>query len=63
VPPIYFQKRVTCSTLAALFDTEHRIMAKLYFYYSAMNAGKSTVLLQSSHNYRERGIKYYLLLL
>ncbi|MFA5960497.1 MAG: thymidine kinase [Tatlockia sp.] len=32
-------------------------MAKLYFYYSAMNAGKSTVLLQSSHNYRERGMK------
>lgn len=31
-------------------------MAKLYFYYSAMNAGKSTVLLQSSHNYRERGM-------
>ena len=31
-------------------------MAKLYFYYSAMNAGKSTSLLQSSYNYRERGI-------
>ena len=31
-------------------------MAKLYFYYSAMNAGKSTVLLQSDHNYRERGM-------
>ncbi len=31
-------------------------MAKLYFYYAAMNAGKSTVLLQSSHNYRERGM-------
>lgn len=31
-------------------------MAKLYFYYSAMNAGKSTVLLQSSYNYRERGM-------
>lgn len=31
-------------------------MAKLYFYFSAMNAGKSTVLLQSSHNYRERGM-------
>jgi thymidine kinase len=29
-------------------------MAKLYFYYSAMNAGKSTVLLQSAHNYQER---------
>ena len=31
-------------------------MAKLYFYYSAMNAGKSTVLLQSNYNYRERGM-------
>ncbi len=31
-------------------------MAKLYFYYSAMNAGKSTNLLQSSFNYRERGM-------
>jgi len=33
------------------------LMAKLYFYYAAMNAGKSTVLLQSSHNYRERGMQ------
>jgi thymidine kinase len=32
-------------------------MAKLYFYYSAMNAGKSTVLLQSSYNYKERGMR------
>ena len=31
-------------------------MAKLYFYYSSMNAGKSTTLLQSAHNYRERGL-------
>ena len=31
-------------------------MAKLYFYYSSMNAGKSTTLLQSSYNYRERGM-------
>jgi thymidine kinase len=31
-------------------------MAKLYFYYSAMNAGKSTILVQSSYNYRERGM-------
>ena len=30
-------------------------MAKLYFNYSTMNAGKSTVLLQASHNYNERG--------
>ena len=32
-------------------------MAKLYFSYAAMNAGKSTILLQASHNYRERGMK------
>ena len=31
-------------------------MAKLYFSYAAMNAGKSTILLQASYNYRERGM-------
>jgi thymidine kinase len=31
-------------------------MAKLYFYYSTMNAGKSTALLQAAHNYAERGL-------
>ena len=31
-------------------------MAKLYFSYAAMNAGKSTILLQASHNYHERGM-------
>ncbi|MFK7955932.1 MAG: thymidine kinase [Lysobacterales bacterium] len=36
-------------------------MAKLYFYYSAMNAGKSTHLLQSSYNYRERGMNTLIL--
>ena len=36
-------------------------MAKLYFYYSAMNAGKTTILLQSSHNYAERGMTTLLL--
>lgn len=36
-------------------------MAKLYFHYSAMNAGKSTILLQASYNYRERGMETYLL--
>ncbi|PJE31859.1 thymidine kinase [Pseudooceanicola antarcticus] len=36
-------------------------MAKLYFHYSTMNAGKSTILLQASHNYRERGMDTYLL--
>ncbi|AGH38541.1 Thymidine kinase [Bibersteinia trehalosi USDA-ARS-USMARC-188] len=32
-------------------------MAKLYFYYSSMNAGKSTTLLQSAYNYQERGMR------
>ena len=32
-------------------------MAKLYFCYSAMNAGKTTTLLQSAHNYHERGLR------
>ena len=36
-------------------------MAKLYFNYSTMNAGKSTLLLQASHNYKERGMQTYLL--
>ncbi|MBN2760602.1 MAG: thymidine kinase [Rhodobacteraceae bacterium] len=36
-------------------------MAKLYFHYSTMNAGKSTILLQAAHNYRERGMAPYLL--
>ena len=36
-------------------------MAKLYFNYSTMNAGKSTVQLQAAHNYRENGMQTYLL--
>ena len=36
-------------------------MAKLYFNYSTMNAGKSTALLQASYNYRERGMDTFLL--
>ena len=36
-------------------------MAKLYFNYSTMNAGKSTVLLQAAYNYGERGMETYLL--
>lgn len=36
-------------------------MAKLFFNYSTMNAGKSTLLLQASHNYREHGMDTYLL--
>lgn len=34
-----------------------KVMAQLYFYYSAMNAGKTTALLQSSYNYQERGMR------
>ncbi|MBB94639.1 MAG: thymidine kinase [Rhodobacteraceae bacterium] len=36
-------------------------MAKLFFHYSTMNAGKSTVLLQASYNYREMGMRTFLL--
>ena len=36
-------------------------MAKLYFQYSTMNAGKSTLWLQASHNYQERGMETYLI--
>lgn len=36
-------------------------MSKLYFRYAAMNAGKSTALLQAAHNYEERGMKVRLL--
>jgi thymidine kinase len=36
-------------------------MAKLYFHYSTMNAGKSTLLLQAAHNYREPGMEPYLI--
>lgn len=36
-------------------------MAKLYFNYSTMNAGKSTLLLQAAHNYREGGMHTYLI--
>ncbi len=36
-------------------------MAKLYFQYATMNAGKSTLLLQASHNYRERGMETYVI--
>jgi thymidine kinase len=36
-------------------------MAKLYFHYSTMNAGKTTLLLQAAHNYHERGMQTYLL--
>ena len=35
-------------------------MAKVHYYYSTMNAGKSTSLLQSNHNYEVRNLKTYL---
>jgi thymidine kinase len=37
-------------------------MAKLYFHYSTMNAGKSTMLLQASYNYQERGMRTVIML-
>lgn len=56
-PPVTLQKALALGRKRA--KTLH--MAKLYFNYSTMNAGKSTVLLQASHNYRERGMQTYLL--
>jgi len=50
VPPLYFALAVL-STYRYILS-----MAKLYFYYSAMNAGKSTTLLQSAYNYQERNM-------
>jgi thymidine kinase len=43
------------------FDPGSSAMAKLYFYYSAMNAGKTTSLLQSAYNYHERGMRTLIL--
>ena len=40
-----------------LFVIRQLSVAQLYFYYSAMNAGKSTSLLQSAYNYKERGME------
>ena len=42
--------------MAARTRRQTHLMAQLYFYYSAMNAGKSTSLLQSAYNYKERGM-------
>ena len=50
---LFGEERVGRTLEEHKFDSK---MAKLYFYYSSMNAGKSTTLLQSSFNYRERGM-------
>src|SRR3546814_561073 len=45
-------------TIGAAHRTRYSAwMAKLYFYYASMNAGKSTTLLQADFNYRERGME------
>lgn len=46
---------------SAAIPRQNAGMAKLYFHYSTMNAGKSTVLLQAAHNYIEHGMQVYLL--
>jgi thymidine kinase len=46
-----FLQRSTHETL------KENVMAKLYFHYSTMNAGKSTMLLQAAYNYQERGMR------
>ena len=50
----------SCCVFIALW-ANRPTMAKLYFNYSTMNAGKSTSLLQASHNYREGGMATYLM--
>jgi thymidine kinase len=39
-----------------VFSNQYIVLAQLYFYYSSMNAGKSTSLLQSAYNYKEQGM-------
>ena len=56
--PVSFTTPVLRPDAARLYPSP---MAKLYFHFSTMNAGKSTVLLQASHNYFERGMQTYLL--
>jgi len=54
------QMRLVCiasGTSPADGGKKHPRMAQLYFYFGAMNAGKSTTLLQASFNYRERGMR------
>jgi len=72
-PPARSRRRLTgdetvrgqpaATGLAVTCAVTHRTtrMAKLYFYYSAMNAGKTTTLLQSAHNYHERGMRTLIL--
>ena len=55
------QRQFLSRCIPVFFCGIHPVMAKLYFNYSTMNAGKSTVLLQASHNYIERGMQTYLL--
>ncbi len=57
------RRRSTIGPFISPFDADYtpRTMAKLYFYYSAMNAGKTTTLLQSAYNYRERGMRTLIL--
>src|SRR5512142_247881 len=57
-PSVSNALRVRASIAAPCAGTP---MAKLYFYYSAMNAGKTTTLLQSAHNYHERGMRTLIL--
>ena len=50
-------KRTAAFDSRLTFSLLWQSMAKLYFYYSSMNAGKSTALLLSSYNYKERGMR------
>jgi thymidine kinase len=54
--PISFFTQLHYNHTAFIDYSKKNIVAKLHFYYAAMNAGKSTTLLQSSYNYNERGM-------
>lgn len=53
-------EEISNTRFAIGYEKSKSKMAKLYFYYSAMNAGKSTTLLQSAYNYEERGMNVLL---
>ena len=60
--PVFCWLRSLAANYCGLFEPAvSGDMAKLYFHYSTMNAGKSTLLLQASYNYRERGMATYLM--
>ena len=60
-PAISSRRTLRLTTKKETYSGERFAMAKLYFNYGAMNAGKSTILLQAAYNYEERGMRTLLL--